>query len=168
MSRRWSTTAASEGLGIFELRAARSLPCRTCRLPQRGTDQPRAPIEQGRRKLVMLHRRARASGPGSGRATLAPIFDQASSLHRTLRWRGMDSKLPVPRHSKLCDRERGMRPGKSVRTLGPWWKRTGRLPLRRLGMFVARYLQLALALSTALTTLAVCRRRHEAPDLGRE
>src|SRR5438067_1503353 len=38
-------------------------------------------------------------------------------------------ELPVPRHSKLCDRDRGMRPRKSVRTLGPWWKRTGRLPL---------------------------------------
>jgi hypothetical protein len=35
-------------------------------------------------------------------------------------------------------------------------------------MFVARYLQLALALFAALTILAVCRRRHEATDLGRE
>jgi hypothetical protein len=38
-------------------------------------------------------------------------------------------ELPVPRHSKLCDPDRGMRPRKSVRTLGPWWKRTGGLPL---------------------------------------
>ena len=30
------------------------------------------------------------------------------------------------RHSKLCDRDRGMRPRKSVRTLGPWWKETNR------------------------------------------
>jgi hypothetical protein len=28
----------------------------------------------------------------------------------TLRWREMEFELSVPRHSKLCDRDRGMRP----------------------------------------------------------